>query len=754
MADFDENGDEAGEYTLNSSDYNKDLTRLSDKGQFKIDAQNKFQDTYGTSGSQSVADQLLLKQAGQAGATTPTAQTSRINLPGVGDATATAGVGTKVGQAVGYNSVNANAANVGTAVQDPAALQQRINVGSAPVAGKTNISGTPNTVANATVGNVANVANTQLAPASQMNAAQAGAANTINAPNLNPAETFDAAGVGGTTVNRSEDQQLRNIQLGLANQLSGQAAGTSGPSVAEALLRKGMNNSINAARAESLGSGAEGNTAAGRRNLINETADANQNLAGQTASLRAQEQQKAQEQLAGVVQGARGQDINVNQSQAQIEAQQKAQESAQLQEQRKQFADSKNSLNVSQAELELRAQQGNQEAINEINRQNAELRQQANINNLNAANQFKVQNGLLTQEQQLQNQRLEQERSVLNAQLKQQANSQIAEIKANAAIIQSQLDQEVELDNAQAQLDIQKFKGSIDAQQAAANQAAINEQRKQNAQFKQESLMQLAQNQQQANLQNAQFGTQAAKDYAAAQNDRTKTQAEIDAARRLADQEAQTKISQMNLDANTQQAIAKMNSDERIGIANLNARLEDQKMDILERQAAIDAYVQQANYIKGQQIQGEQFNINTIINQEALKQGRDIAANQASNQFTGALINAGAAGLAALSDERTKKDIKKNPFGDPELLKKFLKGSKPSSYKYKKGFDQPEDEFTGPMANALKNAPYGKSIVKTDEDGYDRIDTGRLALAQHSVIAALADRLEELEKKKGKGKKK
>jgi hypothetical protein len=116
---------------------------------------------------------------------------------------------------------------------------------------------------------------------------------------------------------------------------------------------------------------------------------------------------------------------------------------------------------------------------------------------------------------------------------------------------------------------------------------------------------------------------------------------------------------------------------------------------------------------------------------------------QAQGNLFGAL-GAGAAGLAQLSDERAKEDIKP---GDAKITE-FLGAINAHDYRYK---DEKHGagRFVSPMAQELLKTEVGRSFVLDTEDGHV-VDYGKGFGALLAAQASLNKRLNALEGKKAK----
>ncbi len=123
--------------------------------------------------------------------------------------------------------------------------------------------------------------------------------------------------VAAAQINTGPQDQFRNAQLGLVSQLQQQAAGQ-GPSLAQMQLQQGADRNLKNAIA--MQASQRGGMAGGlaMRNIAQQRADIGQQLAGQAGMQRLQEQQQAQQMLGGISGGARGQDIGLATSQAEL----------------------------------------------------------------------------------------------------------------------------------------------------------------------------------------------------------------------------------------------------------------------------------------------------------------------------------------------------------------------------------------------------------------------------------------------------
>lgn len=139
----------------------------------------------------------------------------------------------------------------------------------------------------------------------------------------------------------------------------------------------------------------------------------------------------------------------------------------------------------------------------------------------------------------------------------------------------------------------------------------------------------------------------------------------------------------------------------------------------------------------------QQLGLGTLAaNQTNAPLNTDIAGAQAKAQLLGAGASAGGGLIAALSDKRAKKDVKKTSFADAMAAKVH---GVTFTYKPEHG----GTKHAGVIAQDVEKVFPG--IVAKGTDGLKRVDTGHAALATMGVVSELARRLKEIEgKKKGK----
>ena len=131
----------------------------------------------------------------------------------------------------------------------------------------------------------------------------------------------EAAAVGPTATISERDQKFwRDEQMGLVDALVAQSRGEGGPSLAEMQMQRGLQGVV-AGQRSMVGGAGGANRALAMRTAADAGARASQDVVSQSALLRAQEQQAARGQLAGVLQGARAADIDIAKMNAGFEQQ-------------------------------------------------------------------------------------------------------------------------------------------------------------------------------------------------------------------------------------------------------------------------------------------------------------------------------------------------------------------------------------------------------------------------------------------------
>lgn len=255
-----------------------------------------------------------------------------------------------------------------------------------------------------------------------------------------------AAQAGQTMINRAEDQQFRQGQMTLAQQLAEQAAGR-GPSLAEGQLKLASDRNIKQQMAVAAAQG--GNPAMAQRGAALGQAQAARQLGADTAQARIQEQIAARQQLAGVLGQGRDQDIGVANAQAGL-----------LQQVNLANMGALNQFGLQQGSMDMSTNQFNATALNSREALQAQLAQQAGLASQGQYNTMLAQN---TANQQATN--------LANMQ------SQLQTMGLNDAQIRYLLDAKMQQSEAdrQAQISLQQMQTNNMLGVAATENAAYNQ---------------------------------------------------------------------------------------------------------------------------------------------------------------------------------------------------------------------------------------------------------------------------------------
>jgi hypothetical protein len=364
-------------------------------------------------------------------------------VPGVGTAIG-AGVGALAGGIAGYFSGTDDVEIDGSQFKDPnaasnhAALDRQmrdIKRKSAPLAGKT-----------------------QIGQNGYITAPRLGAADVIRSQTLGPAAQIQGSQVGPTHLagqvgmNLGEQAQMRTGQQSLIQALQQRATGAA-PSLAELQMKRATDRGL-AQQVALAASARGGNLAQTQRNLMQNQAQMNQQAAAESAALRMQEQQSAEQALGNALQGARQQDIGLAATQAELAQQTTLANQGAL-----------NQNAQMQAQLSQQAQMANQSATNQYGLAQAELAQQAALANQGANNQFALTQGQMDLSAAQGNQgvtvtqaQMNQQVSLANAAAQQQRQAQVDQLTAQYVAMGLALDQA----QFQAQMDLAKLNAGVE----------------------------------------------------------------------------------------------------------------------------------------------------------------------------------------------------------------------------------------------------------------------------------------------------
>lgn len=127
-----------------------------------------------------------------------------------------------------------------------------------------------------------------------------------------------APGMAAARIDTAPQAEFRQGQANLAAALAAQARGE-GPSLAQGQLKQATDRNLAQALAMQASQRGPGSATA-LRQIANQRAAIGQQAASDSAQLRLAEQLQAQQQLSGVLQGARGQDLGLASDQAALES--------------------------------------------------------------------------------------------------------------------------------------------------------------------------------------------------------------------------------------------------------------------------------------------------------------------------------------------------------------------------------------------------------------------------------------------------
>jgi len=221
-----------------------------------------------------------------------------------------------------------------------------VNVGRADTSGIDKVTGQVQT-SGANARNLAAKLAANPTAYNQVSAPQVGNANAISAPEQIAAERIQAGQAGSmmvdpaqiaameraqaAAIDRGDEQGVRAAQMGLAEALQAQAAGTA-PSLAEQQLQR--QNEMAVRQQLALAGSQRGMTPAmAQRQAAINVANLASEQGARAAELRIQEQQAARAQLADVLGQTRGLDVNLATQQAQLQQQAGLQNASQFNQQ-------------------------------------------------------------------------------------------------------------------------------------------------------------------------------------------------------------------------------------------------------------------------------------------------------------------------------------------------------------------------------------------------------------------------------------
>lgn len=318
------------------------------------------------------------------------------------------------------------------------------------------------------------------------------------------------------------------------------------------------------------------------------------------------------------------------------------------------------------------------------------------------------------------------------AQLQQQASTTTAQLALEAAKSNQGANVDVAKANVEAQNQLTALQAQISSQGGIANAEQANQLKALQAQLSTQTATTNAEQQNQLNSLQAQLSTSTSVANMQARNQLTALQAQIQAQGGIATAEQQNQLTSLQAQLSSATNIANANNanttarqwsaqETQTNLANLDAQLKARGMDDQQRDEYLRAYLA-AN--------GQVLDVDTAYN--AQQAGQKSTGEKAAGYVEeGAKIGAALAPLAA-SDRRVKENIRDAPAEDEDEFLDTLAGAY-FQYKNRKHGD---GTFYGPMAQDLERSKIGRTLVRPDDEGVKRIDTGRLALALASAVAA------------------
>lgn len=527
----------------------------------------------------------------------------------------------------------------------------------------------------------------QLAPAERVGNINIGNANTAQGAIIDPAAQARAAQLG------RQDAEFRSAQTNLMGQLQDQAAGR-GPSLAASQYQEAADRNIASQVGAASAMGGR-NAGLAQRQLATNAAAQGQQTARDVSNIRMQEQMQARQQLGGLSQVGREQDINVANAQAQLQQQAALSNQAAL-----------NSRAAQQAQLGQQSGQFNASMLNDRQLQQAQLNAQLALSNQNAGNQFALQQGQMGQQMNLANMQAANQMSQFNAQQRQQSNLANQQYYNQGMFSNTENRQQQNMSNLQAQLQNQQMNDQMARYYSEAGLG--NDARQQQAMMAYQAL------QTQKDLGFS------ALEQKASESSRTPWGSILGAAGSLitlSDEDVKNSVTR--------------------GDSNIKGFLDQYMNAISSQNSQMMGGGSGSSDDLGAGISGLVKGVGTAIK------------NSNTPAPSGDIIREDP--YTTKSDENAKTDIK----GDlDDQLSQFLNNIQAHEYKYKDEYKNSpgggEGKFVSPMAQELQKTDLGKSAVKPDADGTLSVDYGKLGGVMLASQAYLNQRLNELEGKKGK----
>jgi hypothetical protein len=567
---------------------------------------------------------------------------------------------------------------------------------------------------------------TTVGPAARVGAMSTAPTVAVHAPTLARTASVGPAQVGAireavaptvqrTTLDTTAPDEIRARQLQLTDMLEAGAAGTGGPTAAEALLQKQNDRAVRNQMGLAISRAHGGNVGLAMREANSNIGQLQAEAGVDAAALRAKEQQDQQQRLLQALEGTRTQDIGLTTKAADLASAANLTE-AQLGTQTSLAnLDTRTKTALTQAELEQEAAQKEQERRLTENTTAAAQELAARTTTAGAQNAASLQSNELQSQAAIDLARREDAARALEAGFTQQTS-----------VLNATEENKRRADEAARQLEAAKANQST-ALSAATTTAQIGSAE---------------------SIERAQIEAKVAMDNAQRELSTLQEQARLNQAQgiRNAELEQQIALKQAELDSASLQFNAGEQNKLNVAQGDITSRESITDADAIAKQRQLDW--DREHGLTTSQLEADQNVLGADTGQIGIAQ-KDAAARRDLAEG----IIGGVAKVAALSDERRKTDITeiltRDHGGGDELLDAFDAVS-PYKFRYKDPSEpgaRPGQRY-GVMAQDLEKSPVGRSVVVND-GGEKKIDTGA---AVGVALAAIADMKKQMDALKARGK--
>jgi len=298
------------------------------------------------------------------------------------------------------------------------------------------------------VGAAAPIPHTEVGQPGQATAAQTGQVADIRAPQIGAVTTANAVNANAAKIDTSASDQIRGGQQSLIAGLQAAASGTGGPTAAEALHQKALDQAIAAQQGLVAGAHGTGRVAAQLK--------AGQNIgqitgqgAADAAALRAREMQDARAQLETALSSTRGQDVTLATTQAGFQNTANLQNSQLGTQVNLENAKANNVRDIQNANNILDALKSNQTTRKDLAITDASLANAVAISNANARTEMQKLQAQITSQEGIATAQQQNEMTRLQAQIDSNTGIANANNINAAAIKQAELNTSTNINNSQ-----------------------------------------------------------------------------------------------------------------------------------------------------------------------------------------------------------------------------------------------------------------------------------------------------------------